>query len=100
VTPTTEFRTTCLDHELESASGCGTTLECNCKQKIQLSNLDPGLALGRAYLFFLLIFQWVVIFFSSTVPSGDMMDFQHTPIYRYGWQARIMFAKGFVAAGG
>jgi hypothetical protein len=39
-------------------------------------------------------------FFTSTVPSGDMMDFQHTPIYRYGWQARIMFAKWFVAVGG
>lgn len=61
---------------LRALVDCGTTLECNCKQKIQLSNLDPGLALGRVYLFFFLIFQWVVIF-SSTVPSGDMMDFQH-----------------------
>ena len=64
-------------------------------QKIQLSNLDPGLALGRAYLFFFLIFQWVVII-SSTVPSGDMMDFQHALIIDMDGRPGLRLQKGLL----
>ncbi|CAG8337466.1 unnamed protein product [Penicillium nalgiovense] len=68
-------------------------------KKIQLSNLDPGLALGRAYLFFFLIFQWVAHFFLHGSEWG-YDGFPTRLYYRYGWQARIMFAKGFVAVEG
>lgn len=64
-------------------------------KKIQLSNLDPGLALGRAYLFFFLIFQWVVIF-SSTVPSGGMMDFQYAFIIDMDGRPGLCLQKGLL----
>lgn len=84
---------------LRALVDCGTTLECNCKQKIQLSNLDPGLALGRAYLFFFLNLPMGRHFYLH----GSEWGYDGLPtrlIYRYGWQARIMFAKGSVAVGG
>lgn len=96
MTPTTEFRTTCLGHELESASGCGTTLECNCKQKkFNYQILIRVLRWVVPIFFFFLIFQWVVII-SSTVPSGDMVDFQHALIIDMDGRPGLRLQKGLL----
>lgn len=68
-------------------------------QKIQLSNLDPGLALGRAYLFFFLNLPMGRHYFLHG-SEWRYDGFPTRPYYRYGWQARITFAKGFVAVEG
>lgn len=56
-------------------------------------NLDPGLALGRAYLFlFFLIFQWVVMLFLHGSEWG-YDGFPTRIICRDGWQARVYVCK-------
>lgn len=97
--PQPNFEQHAFTMNLRALVDCGTTLECNCKQKIQLSNLDPGLALGRVYLFFFLNLPMGRHFFLHGSEWG-YDGFPTRLIYRYGWQARIMFAKGSVAVGG